>query len=148
MVEAGCRSHWPPNRAARLPPERGKGGRMQALIVHESCNMRRFLHAILASAGFSVIESDNAEAAEQMLRWDPAEVGLFQCPRLRAGQAELLGRLRDNPECRHMKILMVAEDCNCGATDEARCERTGERIVKPFNGDRIFDKLKAMGMIQ
>jgi len=121
---------------------------VQALIVDESGNMRRFLRSILAGAGFEVLATDSAVTALKLLHWHPADLGLFECHLPEMSGVELLEKVRADPNCRHMKIVMVSAACNRGALEQAHCEGADECMVKPFNRKLVLDKLRTMGMIQ
>jgi CheY-like chemotaxis protein len=120
---------------------------MQALIVEGSRNLRWLLRSILTGAGFRVIEANGGADALACLRRYRADLGFFECDMPGMDGIELMEKVRANPLCSDMKIVMVTSKCPHGEASCGRCDRADECLRKPFTREKILHKLETIGII-
>jgi two-component system, chemotaxis family, chemotaxis protein CheY len=121
---------------------------MQALVVDDSTTMRKVLKSILAGAGFEVVEAKCGVEALTCLKQHRADLALVDWNMPEMTGIELLGKVRADPTCDSMKIMMVTTESDQAEIERALREGADEYVMKPFTRESILDKLQIIGFVQ
>lgn len=120
---------------------------MRALVVDDSRFIRHYLHSLLAGRGVECVEAaDGQEGLESLEQDGPFAVALVDWNMPRLSGLELLRRVRSDRALDETKIVMVTTEAENDHIEMALEQGADEYLVKPFDEEGLFDKLRMAGV--
>jgi two-component system, chemotaxis family, chemotaxis protein CheY len=120
---------------------------MRALVVDDSRFIRNYLHSIFAECGIESVEAPDGEQGLACLRRDgPFTVALVDWNMPVKSGFDLLREARGDPAFDAMKIVMVTTEAENDHIEAALEAGADEYLVKPFDKEGLFDKLRMAGV--
>lgn len=120
---------------------------MRALVVDDSRFIRHYLLTLLAEHGVECVEAaDGQQGLERLEREGPFGLALVDWNMPRLSGLELLRRARADRSLDGMKIVMVTTEAENDHIEAALEEGADEYLVKPFDEEGLFGKLRMAGV--
>ncbi|HEX4004645.1 MAG TPA: response regulator [Acidobacteriaceae bacterium] len=120
---------------------------MRALVVDDSRFMRNFLRSLLAEHGVECVEAaDGREGLACLQSEGPFTVALVDWNMPVMSGLDLLRAARADPDCDAMRIVMVTTEAENDRIETALLAGADEYLVKPFDEQGLFDKLRLAGV--
>ncbi|MFN2464396.1 MAG: EAL domain-containing protein [Candidatus Dormibacteria bacterium] len=123
--------------AARHPGSttrvRGSTQAERVLVVDDTADVRQLAHSSLASAGFEVQEAQSGEEAITLATSFRPDCVVLDVNLPGLSGLEVCRILRDDPENRHLTIVILTGDAGAAEKVEAFSLKADDYIVKPFS---------------
>ena len=118
---------------------------MQALIIDDSAVMRALIAEVLTGLGFAVRQADDGAVALRRLEQE-ARVDLVVVDQNLPGLSglQVVAALRDRPESRDVKVLMVSAEGHGSFLQQALAAGVDEYLFKPFTCDALAGKIELL----
>ncbi len=121
---------------------------MRVLVVDDSRAMRMILGKSLKAFGFEVIEAGNGcEAIDRLRETGPVELAMVDWNMPEMNGYEFICAVRAIPEYADMRLMMVTTEAEASRMIKALEAGANEYIIKPFNKEAIFEKIRLLGLI-
>jgi len=122
---------------------------MRALIIDDSRAMRSILRRIVSDLGFETLEAGHGqEALDHLAEGRVPELCLIDWNMPVMDGYTFVTKVRENPEWRHVTLMMVTTESEHGQIVRALAAGAHEYVIKPFTADAIADKLQLLGLVQ
>jgi len=118
---------------------------MRALVVDDSTAIRRYLHEILESQGFEVVEAGNGREGLERISEQPVELVLLDWNMPVMNGLQMLQQLRSEPGAGDPPVMMVTIEHDLNQISQALESGANEFVMKPFTPEIILDKLALLG---
>jgi two-component system, chemotaxis family, chemotaxis protein CheY len=120
---------------------------MRALVVDDSRFIRNYLHSLFAERGVECIEAADGQQGLQCLRdGGPFSVALVDWNMPVMSGIEMLQAARANPAFDDTRFVMVTTEAENDHIEAALLAGADEYLVKPFDEEGLFDKLRMAGV--
>lgn len=120
---------------------------MRALVVDDSRFIRNYLHSIFAEHGIECMEASDGQQGIDCLRGKgPFAVALVDWNMPVKSGFDLLREARADRAFDAMKIVMVTTEAENDHIEAALDAGADEYLVKPFDSEGLFDKLRMAGV--
>jgi two-component system chemotaxis response regulator CheY len=121
---------------------------MLALVVDDSRAMRMILRRIMSEVGYDVVDAGDGQEALDILEGGARpDVALIDWNMPNVDGLELVTRIRKNPECRSITLMMVTTESEYDQIVRALAAGAHEYVIKPFTPDAIVEKLQLLGLV-
>jgi two-component system chemotaxis response regulator CheY len=108
------------------------------LTVDDSASVRQMVGMTLRQAGYEVVEAVDGEDALAKLVGSGVHMVLTDLNMPNMDGIELIRRLRANPACRFIPIVMLTTESQSEKKQEGRAAGATGWIVKPFNPKQLL----------
>lgn len=120
---------------------------MRALVVDDSRFIRNYLHSIFAESGIDSVEAADGQQGLDRLRSDgPFAVALVDWNMPVKSGFDLLREARADHALDATKIVMVTTEAENDHIEAALEAGADEYLIKPFDKEGLFDKLRMAGV--
>ncbi|MGA8109288.1 MAG: response regulator [Acidobacteriaceae bacterium] len=120
---------------------------MRALVVDDSRFIRHYLHSLFAERGVECVEAADGQQGLDRLRGDgPFSVALVDWNMPVKSGFDLLQEARADRSFDSTKIVMVTTEAESDHIEAALDAGADEYLVKPFDEEGLFDKLRMAGV--
>lgn len=120
---------------------------MRVLVVDDSRFVRSYLHSVFAGRGVDCVEAaDGSQGLEALRRQGPFSVALVDWNMPVMTGLQLLQAARANPDFNATRIVMVTTEAENDHIEAALLAGADEYLVKPFDEEGLFDKLRMAGV--
>lgn len=120
---------------------------MRALLVDDSRFVRNYLRSVLSERGFECVEAADGREGLNCLRDEgPFSVALVDWNMPVMSGFEMLRAVRADPGCDDTRIVMVTTEAENDHIEAALLAGADEYLVKPFDEQGLFDKLRMAGV--
>jgi two-component system chemotaxis response regulator CheY len=120
----------------------------KALVVDDSRAIRMLLARALKELGYEVQEAANGREALEVIEAGNSGVELvladWNMPEING--LELVKRLRRNPACTSLTVVMVTTETEIDHITEALEAGANEYVMKPFTKEILVEKLQLAGI--
>jgi chemosensory pili system protein ChpA (sensor histidine kinase/response regulator) len=114
------------------------------LVVDDSESIRRALELLLRRGGFAVeLARDGVEALDHLLQRVP-DVVLLDVEMPRLGGFELLAALRERPQLRDVRVIMLTSRASTQHKEEAMRLGASAYLIKPVPRDALYAAIHAV----
>jgi two-component system chemotaxis response regulator CheY len=121
---------------------------IKALVVDDSKTIRMIMRRILVELGYEVCEAANGREALDAIEAGNATIDLvlteWNMPEMNG--LELVKRLRQDPACSSLKVIMVTTETELGQMASALEAGADEYVMKPFTKNILKEKLELVGI--
>ena len=116
---------------------------MKFLIVDDFSTMRRIVRGLLKEIGYSNIEeAEDGAVALNMLRRGKFDFVVSDINMPNMNGFELLGAIKQDPDLRHLPVLMVTAEARKENIVRAAQDGAAGYIVKPFTKATLEEKVR------
>ncbi len=116
---------------------------MKILVVDDHASMRKIVRALLKYAGFmNVEEADDGGSALRTLESEPFDFVITDWNMPNMSGLELLKKIRESPEFKHIPVLMVTAEALQQNIVAAARAGVSNYIIKPFNTTTLGEKIE------
>ncbi|HEX4038046.1 MAG TPA: response regulator [Acidobacteriaceae bacterium] len=120
---------------------------MRALVVDDSRFIRHYLHSLFAERGVECMEAaDGQQGLDCLHNNGPFSVALVDWNMPVKSGFDLLQEARADPSFNDTKIVMVTTEAESDHIEAALEAGADEYLVKPFDQEGLFDKLRLAGV--
>ena len=120
---------------------------MIALVVDDSAAVRGLLVDHLTQLGFQVEQAANGfEALAKVASATRLDVVLLDWSMPGMDGLEALRRVRAEPRCADLPVVMVTPDGELPFMEEALAAGASEYLMKPFDAQSVLEKLLLLGV--
>lgn len=120
---------------------------MRALVVDDSRFIRNYLHSLFAERGVECVEAADGQQGLACLRNSgPFNVALVDWNMPVMSGIEMLEAARADPAFAATKFVMVTTEAENDHIEAALLAGADEYLVKPFDEEGLFDKLRMAGV--
>lgn len=120
---------------------------MRALVVDDSRFIREYLHSIFNQRGVLCVQAANGEEALDCLRqFGPFAFALVDWNMPTMSGFEMLQAARADRAFDQTKFLMMTTEAENDHIEAALLAGADEYMVKPFDEEGLFDKLRMAGI--
>ncbi|MFP5229029.1 MAG: response regulator [Acidobacteriota bacterium] len=120
---------------------------MRALVVDDSRFIRSYLRSLFAEHGDECVEAVDGRQGLTCLRDSgPFSVALVDWNMPIMSGYEMLQAVRADPTLQDTKIVMVTTEAENDHIEAALLAGADEYLVKPFDAEGLFDKLRMVGV--
>jgi two-component system chemotaxis response regulator CheY len=120
---------------------------MRALVVDDSRFIRSYLHSVFAERGVDCFEAvDGSDGLEAFRQRGPFTVALVDWNMPGMSGFELLQAVRADHAFDATRIVMVTTEAENDHIEAALLAGADEYLVKPFDEQGLFDKLRMAGV--
>jgi two-component system chemotaxis response regulator CheY len=120
---------------------------MRALIVDDSRSLRLLLRGLLEDMGFECEEAVNGQSGiDRLTESEPFDFALLDWNMPVMNGLEMLKTLRARGFT--VKVMMVTTEAENEFIVQALDAGADEYLMKPFDGDALFEKLAMMGLVE
>jgi len=120
---------------------------VRALLVDDSRFVRNYLRSVLSGRGVECVEAaDGREGLGCLQDEGPFSVALVDWNMPVMSGFELLRAARADPACDATRIVMVTTEAENDHIEAALMAGADEYLVKPFDEEGLFDKLRMAGV--
>lgn len=120
---------------------------MRALVVDDSRAMRSIIRRHLTDLGVDVEEAGSgAEALAALAQIAPPDVVLLDWNMPEMNGLECLRRLRADPACAGLQVMMVTTESEMAQVSLALDAGANEYLMKPFDRQGLLEKLLLLGL--
>jgi two-component system chemotaxis response regulator CheY len=112
------------------------------LTVDDSASIRQMVSFTLKQAGYEVIEAVDGKDALSKLNGAPVHMVLTDLNMPNMDGINLIRRLRANPSCKFIPIVMLTTESQAEKKQEGKAAGATGWIVKPFKPDQLLAVLK------
>jgi len=120
---------------------------MRALVVDDSRFIRNYLHSLFVRHGVECVEAvDGRQGLERLREGGPFSVALVDWNMPVMSGYEMLQAARADRSLDAMRIVMVTTEAENDHIEAALQAGADEYIVKPFDEEGLFDKLRMAGV--
>jgi two-component system, chemotaxis family, chemotaxis protein CheY len=120
---------------------------VRALLVDDSRFVRNYLRSVLAGRGVECVEAADGREGLNCLRTSgPFSVALVDWNMPVMSGLEMLQAARADPRCNGTRIVMVTTEAENDHIEAALMAGADEYLVKPFDEQGLFDKLRMAGV--
>ncbi len=120
---------------------------MRALVVDDSRFIRHYLHSLFAERGVECVEAaDGQEGIECLRRDGPFSVALVDWNMPIKSGLTLLQEARADRSFDNTRIVMVTTEAENDHIEAALLAGADEYLVKPFDEEGLFEKLRMAGV--
>jgi len=121
---------------------------MRVLVVDDSRAMRMIIGRSLKALGFEVFEAENGcDALERLRKTGPVDLAMVDWNMPEMNGYEFICAVRAIPEYADMRLMMVTTEAEASRMIKALEAGANEYIIKPFNKEAIFEKIRLLGLI-
>lgn len=123
--------------------------KMRVLLVEDMSTMRRLMKLVLAKLGFTdIIEAaDGAEGFQQLSRSEvPVGMIISDYNMPNSTGMDLLKRVRAEARFKDTIFMMVTAEGEAHQIEEARKHRVDDYIIKPFNAEKLQERLQKLSV--
>jgi two-component system, chemotaxis family, chemotaxis protein CheY len=121
---------------------------VKALVVDDSRAVRMLLVRALTEVGYEVQEAANGREALQVIEAGNSGIQLvladWNMPEING--LDLVKRLRQNPACSSLTVVMVTTETEIEHIGKALEAGANEYVMKPFTREILVEKLQIAGM--
>jgi two-component system, chemotaxis family, chemotaxis protein CheY len=121
---------------------------VKALVVDDSRAVRMLLVRALTEIGYEVQEAANGREALQVIEAGNSGIQLvladWNMPEING--LDLVKRLRQNPACSSLTVVMVTTETEIEHIGKALEAGANEYVMKPFTREILVEKLQIAGM--
>jgi two-component system, chemotaxis family, chemotaxis protein CheY len=121
---------------------------VKALVVDDSRAVRMLLVRTLTEIGYEVQEAANGREALQVIEAGNSGIQLvladWNMPEING--LDLVKRLRQNPACSSLTVVMVTTETEIEHIGKALEAGANEYVMKPFTREILVEKLQIAGM--
>jgi two-component system, chemotaxis family, chemotaxis protein CheY len=121
---------------------------VKALVVDDSRAVRMLLVRTLTEIGYEVQEAANGKEALQVIEAGNSGIQLvladWNMPEING--LDLVKRLRQNPACSSLTVVMVTTETEIEHIGKALEAGANEYVMKPFTREILVEKLQIAGM--
>jgi two-component system, chemotaxis family, chemotaxis protein CheY len=114
------------------------------LVVDDSPTIRMYHRSILAEAGFVVTEAENGYAAFELALQEPFDLLLVDVNMPVLDGYALLARLRAEPACAGIPVIMVSSESEQEDADQAYRLGADLYLVKPVPAELLTTQVTAL----
>jgi two-component system chemotaxis response regulator CheY len=120
---------------------------MRALVVDDSRFIRHYLHSLFAERGIECVEAADGQQGIECLRRDgPFSVALVDWNMPIKSGLTLLQEARADHSFDNTRIVMVTTEAENDHIEAALLAGADEYLVKPFDEEGLFEKLRMAGV--
>lgn len=120
---------------------------MRALVVDDSRFIRNYLRSLLAEHSVACVEAaDGREGLERLRRSGPFSFALVDWNMPVMSGIDLLRAARADHAFDGTRFVMVTTEADNDSIEAALREGADEYLVKPFDEEGLFDKLRMAGV--
>ena len=113
------------------------------MLVEDDATMLGLLNILLEMEGFVVVnmQDDNPDHFMETIREEIPALVLMDVHLRQINGFDLLQKIKEDPECNEMKVLMSS-----GIDFKEECERAGADgfILKPYMPDQLIQRIHSM----
>lgn len=117
------------------------------LIVDDSPSVIRVVKMALAMEGYDITSAANAEQAEEILKGNSFDFGIFDVNMPGKNGIELVRTVMGLPNGKDMKILILTTESSEELKKKGREAGAKGWLIKPFNHIDLLTVLKKLGEI-
>jgi two-component system, chemotaxis family, chemotaxis protein CheY len=121
---------------------------VKALVVDDSRAVRMLLVRTLTEIGYEVQEAANGKEALQVIEAGNSGIQLvladWNMPEING--LDLVKRLRQNPACSSLTVVMVTTETEIEHIGKALEAGANEYVMKPFTREILVEKLQIAGI--
>jgi two-component system, chemotaxis family, chemotaxis protein CheY len=121
---------------------------VKALVVDDSRAVRMLLVRALTEIGYEVQEAANGREALQVIEAGNSGIQLvladWNMPEING--LDLVKRLRQNPACSSLTVVMVTTETEIEHIGKALEAGANEYVMKPFTREILVEKLQIAGI--
>jgi two-component system, chemotaxis family, chemotaxis protein CheY len=121
---------------------------VKALVVDDSRAVRMLLVRTLTEIGYEVQEAANGREALQVIEAGNSGIQLvladWNMPEING--LDLVKRLRQNPACSSLTVVMVTTETEIEHIGKALEAGANEYVMKPFTREILVEKLQIAGI--
>ena len=117
------------------------------MIVDDSATMRKIIMRTVRISGLEfkrTEEAGNGVEALEKLKTGPVDVMLVDINMPEMGGAELVKRVREMPDCKKIKIVMVSTENSQEVIERIVADGADCFIAKPFTPEKFHEKLSPL----
>ena len=120
---------------------------MRALVVDDSRFTRKYLHTLLTARGVECVEAEDGRRGLECLRQrGPFAVALVDWNMPVLSGLEMLKAVRADRAFDGTRMVMVTTEAENDHIEAALLAGADEYLVKPFDEEGLFDKLRLAGV--
>src|ERR1051326_4926810 len=112
------------------------------LIVDDEASNRSMLSLVLKAAEYHCEETADGVLALEALRSSPCDLVLLDVDMPNMRGTEVLWRLRQNPPCAHLKIIMISGRASADDLANLMLGGADDYIVKPFSATQLKARVR------
>ena len=120
-----------------------KEARIEILVVDDSPAYRHLISTVLEANNFSVVTAENGEEALEMLKTYKPDLIVSDLMMPKVDGYELIDRVRDNPDTKHIPVIMLTEKASPGDKSYGYQKQKVEYyLAKPFSNHQLLAGIK------
>lgn len=112
------------------------------LVVDDSKSMRSMVTYTLTTADYSVVEAEDGFKALEAVAREKFDAIIMDVNMPGMSGLELLTKLREDPNCRALPILILSTEADAELKQRARAARATGWIIKPFQPEKLVATMK------
>lgn len=112
------------------------------LVVEDDASLSENLKAFLTFRGYSVRCAADGPQALEATRKEPPDLMLLDLVLPGMGGFDVLRALRSEPLMRSVKVIVITGLSRMGDVETAFACGANDYVVKPFNTDRLLEKVQ------
>lgn len=114
------------------------------MTVDDSISIRQMVGFTLAKEGYEILEASNGEDAEQKLDANNVQMMITDLNMPKMNGIELIKKVRANPKCRFMPIVMLTTESEESSVQEGKAAGATGWIIKPFKPNQLVGVVKKL----
>jgi two-component system chemotaxis response regulator CheY len=111
----------------------------RVLTVDDSKTMREMVSYTLRTAGFTVSEAEDGQAALASLKSNPVDLIITDLNMPKMDGVSLIRQLRQDSKYKGVPILMLTTEGDASKKAEGRSAGATGWLVKPFNPEKLIE---------
>jgi response regulator RpfG family c-di-GMP phosphodiesterase/serine/threonine protein kinase len=115
----------------------------QVLLVDDQAEIRTFCRFILQAEGLQCDEADGGQSALEAIKAKPYDLIVLDIDMPDMQGTEVCRRLREDPPCPHLKILMASGGNNADTMAKMLLAGADDFVTKPFSVVQLQARIKA-----
>ncbi len=116
---------------------------IKVLVADDFATMRKIVRNILKQIGFdNIVEAEDGLAALQIVKQDRIGLVVTDWNMPNMSGLELLEKIRENPETKHVPVLMVTAEGLKDNVIAAVKAGVNNYVVKPFTAETLQEKIE------
>lgn len=116
----------------------------RVLIVDDAATVRNIVEFTLKEGGYAAVTAQNAEEALQHIARDSFDIGVFDVNMPGTTGIELTRQLKQKPEAKNMKIVMLTTESGQEIQEQGRAAGCVGWLLKPFQPSDLLKLLNQL----
>ena len=108
------------------------------LVVEDQADNRRIVRDLLTSAGYELVEATDGEAGVRFAQAERPDLILMDIQLPVLDGYEATRRIKQNPSCAHVPIIVVTSYALSGDDAKARAAGADDYVAKPFSPRQLL----------